>query len=286
MRRKSAPLSNAALLGLGALALMTASVLGALLHFSRSQKTPDAGRIAASPSGGQASDNPDSVRLKAELQSSNSLSRYVDHSPPKDVAAANAPLDDAPVIRVAARSIDESAEPLTSNTAPATPIESAPSTLNPAESTTATAQANSVEEAPPHSAAPLANANSKDSNELIPELTGPSYTAKKAMSAGAAPSPNKPNGRAPDPKKTPTPLVPPKAPAKADATKMPPSPPALPPVDKSKMDFSHAPVYILNDGRRIRAVAVRDNGATLSIKNEAGTEITFKKTDVKEIQRN
>ncbi len=54
-------------------------------------------------------------------------------------------------------------------------------------------------------------------------------------------------------------------------------------MDASKMDLSKVPTYVLNDGRRIRAVAVREFGAVLTIKNEMGTTITVKKSDVKEI---
>jgi hypothetical protein len=128
-----------------------------------------------------------------------------------------------------------------------------------------------------------------ESNELVPEINGPSYTAKKLASGaldpigkggrpGAAPLVKKPDAKKPQA------LVPP-VPAKpvvkqADAPRT-----ILSKLDSTKVDFSKAPIYVLNDGRRIRALAVRDNGKEITVKNEAGLDVTFKKSDVKEILR-
>lgn len=263
-RSKSASISNAAIIGLLGLAVLTVGVLGALLYGMRSRK-------------------PAAVAQTEPAQPQHSLSRYIAGAPAPAASAPTNANEDAPVIRLAARSnADES------TTAPVPTVVPAPSTpvlVENAKEPPAIPASTHIEPAALPPTAPPA-ANSKDSNELIGEITGPSYTAKKAMSGGAAPN-NKPNGRAPDAKKPPVPPVPPKTPAKPEPPKtgQPPGPPPPPPFDRTKMDFSHAPVFVLNDGRRIRAVAVRDNGATLTIKNEAGTDITFKKTDVKEILR-
>ena len=139
-------------------------------------------------------------------------------------------------------------------------------------------------------------------NDLVPEINGVSYTTKKLLSNGMDPNnPAKPDANKPGAKKPGAPVKPgtppkPVAPVTPPAKPMPPKTepaksavpalPSLPFGDSGKVDFSHSPIYVLNDGRRLRALLTRENNGVISIRNEAGVEISFKKSDVKEIVRN
>lgn len=259
-------ISNLALGGVVALFVVTIGVLGGLFYNLR------AGRAAA------LAKTAPLVQVRAAENSA---------ALPPEIARQNTPAeDDAPIIRVALKTDD--APPVVE---PQLKIETPQA---PEREATKTEEQVGFLPASPSSAAPI----KEGSNELVPEITGLSYTAKKALSNGGdatgmvKPGDNKP-GKKPEPKKPipAVPIVPPKTPAKPEPPKTTPpktdpaKPPALPPLDPTKMDFSKAPVYVLNDGRRIRALAVRENGTNITVKNEAGTDITFKKSDVKEILR-
>lgn len=129
-------------------------------------------------------------------------------------------------------------------------------------------------------------------DDLIGEITGMSYTTKKLLASGMDPNnPAKPDPKAarkPEPKKPAIAIVPPKTPVKPEPPKLPakPAAPALPPLPTmgdGQLDVSKFPIYVLNDGRRIRALISRELNGMVSVRNEAGTEISFKKTDVKEV---
>ncbi len=234
-RLKPLPISNAALGALVGLAVLTIAILGGLLYFSRHRPV-----AAVAP------------ELPPPPQDSHAtLTKYLQKKNAEEKA------EEAVVIRAVARLEEKTPEApieppvIVASVEKSAPVQPAPTFEQPATT-------------------PVLASASKDNNELIPEITGPSYTAKKAMSLPAEP---KQPARRPEARKNVVP-PPPKPPAKVE----PPKPP-----EAKKLDATKAPVFVLNDGRRIRAVAVQENGATITVKNEAGTEITFKKKDVKEI---
>jgi hypothetical protein len=254
---QSSPISNLALFGVAVFAVITLAVLSALLFSLHPQ------RIALN-------------KPTPEPEKSVNVSIKI--------PAARSPMvsdEDAPVIRLTAK---ETAPDLTPQLAVAV---AEPELVQPAPQETP-----AIVEPAPAATIPVAptSAKKEENNELIPEINGISYTMKKALSNGTDPSnPGKPDParpvKKPDPKK-PSTLIPskPANPLKPEPPKVAqPKTPELPPLDSSKVDFSKAPIYVLNDGRRIRALSVRDNGKEITIKNEAGKDITFKKTDVKEI---
>ncbi len=268
MRKRPDPpsISNLALGGVAALFVVTLGVLGGLYYSLR------AGRAAA-----LAKSAPSAQLASVE---NSALKTPIENSPPT-VQVEN----DAPVIRVALKSGD------------ATPIVEPQQKL--VAQTAAAPERESVKtEELANSATPLPAVAKESSNELVPDVTGLSYTAKKALSNGGdassmvKPGDNRP-GKKPDAKKPipAVPVVPPKTPVKPEPPKAaqpktePAKPPGLPAIDPLKIDISKAPVYVLNDGRRIRALAVRENGTNITVKNEVGMDITFKKSDVKEIVR-
>jgi hypothetical protein len=256
--RKAASISNLAMAGVLVFAALAIGVLGGLFYSLHKRSTVE-------PVLAQTPESPPADRVDV----------------PKTVKAD----DDGPVIRVVSRSglLEATAE------APAQIVAAKYTPTAPESSDSNEASRAAVPEQVSQGGLDTAGAGvvtSKESNELIPEINGPSYTAKKAMSnaldPNSKPAGRRPGARPPEPKKPVTvPPVPPKTPAKIEG----PKPPALPPMDARKVDISKAPVYVLNDGRRIRALMVRENGMTITVKNEAGTDITFKKSDVKQILR-
>lgn len=271
MKKRPEPpsISNLALAGVAALFVVTLGVLGGLYYSLRPHKPPAAVLPVEIPQASVAAAKPIARETIAD--------------------------ENAPVIRVAMRAEEAPAavEPKPQTTpieVPAAAVE-VPLTVQPVA---AEKESIPLEEALRGSSAPaLPGAPSmKDSNDLlIPEMKGPSYTAKKAAANGGdAYAGTKPGGNGP-PKKPelkkvippvpPPPPVPPKAPVKPDA----PKPTGLSAAEIAKLDFSKASVYVLRDGRRIKAIMLKDDGTTLTVRNEAGTSISFKKTDVKEILR-
>jgi hypothetical protein len=254
-------ISNLALGGVAALFVVTVGVLGGLYYNLRPHKAP----VAIVP-----------------VESMSVPVVQVSSTPARDSIAD----ENAPVIRLAVRA--EETLPVMEPKVVAEIPAATPEKLASVETVAPATESASLEEALRANSSPLATASAKDNDLLIPEMKGPSYTAKKAAAnggdayAGTKPGGNGPSKK-PEVKKVipPLPPVPPKAPVKPDV----PKPTGLPAAEIGKLDFSKASVYVLRDGRRIKAIVLKDDGTTLTVRNEVGTAISFKKTDVKEIIR-
>lgn len=278
MKQAEQPISTLALAGVGVFALAIFGGLGGLLYKARARAMPP------KPVETVALNRPSKSveKVKAPMDDSDVVAlRIVSKTPANEEHAAPAPI---------AAQVNEAENVKPQEVAAAAPVEVASNdganvrVFTPAETPAA--------------------AKAEMSDELIPEIKGQSYTMKKALSNGLDPNnPAKPGttpAKKPDTKK---PVVPPKTPvtppppvtpakppaaAKPEAPKGPavPALPQLPASGEGKIDFTKAPIYVLNDGRRLRALIVREADGMISIRNEAGMQITFKKSDVKEIVKN
>lgn len=213
-----------------------------------------------------------------------------------DLAQAQLGPTTDPLLKIASRPGDE---PVIVARADAVPQE--PATEIVAENSKAdAAPAEPIADGPSFKPIPPPDSKSSEmGNDLIGEINGQSYTAKKMGSNNLPATPNRPGAKKPEVKKpvvppqpakpsTPVAMVPskPQPAATAQAKPAVPTLPPLPTAGEGKIDFLKAPVYVLNDGRRLRAVLSKETDGQIAIRNEAGTLITFKKSDVKEIIRN
>lgn len=271
-RPEAASISNLALAGVATLFIVTTGVLGGLFYSLRSHHAAAVPKVEQ-PTVIVAAMNPADAVVMQD--------------------------DNAPVIRLASRKDEPSdapAEKVAPPAAEAAPIAAPSTATQPPATEKEVARVDEPATAlPPASAlaAPASATPAKDmSNELIPEIKGTSYTARKALANGGdAYAVNKPPPKKTDAKKVPptppTAKVPtkPETPSPTVAKVDPPKAPGLTAAEMAKIDTSKAPVYVLNDGRRLRAVTVREEGMTITIKNEVGATIIFKKADIKEILR-
>lgn len=274
-RAKQEPISNPALGLLALFALATVAALGLLFHAARTRAVVASGHTGISST---SENRKVAVQSAPVIDADNSILRIAARSSPHESGAAVVFTEIVPPVQSAAAS-------KVADVARETPLEAAAPAVRVAD-----ASGN------------LTPSPAEMNNDLVPEINGVSYTTKKLLSNGMDPNnPAKPDANKPGAKKPGAPVKPgtppkPVAPVTPPAKPMPPKTepaksavpalPSLPFGDSGKVDFSHSPIYVLNDGRRLRALLTRENNGVISIRNEAGVEISFKKSDVKEIVRN
>ena len=280
-RTKQEPISNLALGLLALFALATVAGLGLLLHSAR--------RHAVAVVISQPTENRSAgVQPVSTGGADNSIMRIVARNSLDESGAAVATAE----IVQASRSSAETKTVTVIRETPPEPV--SPAAVEPATPAVRVADATGN----------LVPAQPDMNNDLVPEINGVSYTTKKLLSNGMDPNnpakadANKPGNAAKKPAApvkpgTPIkPIAPVTPPAKVPPAKIEPAKPAVPALpalpssDNGKVDFSHSPIYVLNDGRRLRAILMRETNGVISIRNEAGVEINFKKSDVKEIVKN
>jgi len=263
-RPEPSSIPNVVLAGVGLLFVGTIGILGGLFYSLRPHKAVVA-EVQQAPV--ESKSNPisaDDIKMIVAIQ---------DQATSSKMEAAR-PFEATPVVSVATNS---DVAPVVASAAPAdVKSERVAAVEKPAAVETApVASTNSIPEKPSASldevlrakaaSGPAVAAGSKDMNEMVPELKGPSYTAKKAQANGGdAYAVNKPPAKKPEVKK----VVPP-----------------VPPPAAKQPDAAKPPVYVLKDGRRLRAISVKEDGMSITVKTDAGASVTFKKTDVKEIVR-